>query len=263
YVEALIFCWKVEQQGESATLDKDFEGRLERALASSQTALEKDPDDLRALLARGAAYGVRSRFRLFRLRRNHAARGPVRMREDLRELLKREPGSRDALFGLGLYDYYADVLPKLVKLVRFFARMPGGDRARGLALIEQARSGSLLHDREAQIQLYEIYAFYEKKPDRALEEIQSLVVRYRDWPLWPLKLAEHLGERMALYRDSAGVARGILPTGQKGPANSAGTALALARLSLGESLLPALRPPEARKELLVLVGKRGRASPAV
>jgi hypothetical protein len=263
YVETLIFCWKIEQGGESTTLDKEFEARIERALAAAQAVLKKKPGDARALLARGAAQGVKSRFHLFRLHRTEAARAAVKMREDLREVVKRQPASKDALFGLGLYDYYADVLPKLVKVVRFLARMPGGDRGRGLALIEKARRGSLLHDREAQIQLYEIYAFYEKKPDRALEEIRSLALCYRDWPLWPLKLAEHLRARMGLYKESADVARGILATGQKGHHSFTGTAVLLARLSLGESLLLDLRASEARKELLPLVEPETRATPAM
>ena len=263
YVETLAFCWKIEQSAESAALDKEFEARVERALSAAQAALRKKPGDPRALLARGAIQGVKSRFHLFRLHRTDAARAAVKMREDLREVVKQQPGSRDALFGLGLYDYYADVLPKLVKVVRFLARMPGGDRARGLALIESARRGSLLHDREAQIQLYEIYAFYEKKPDHALEEIRSLVLRYRDWPLWPLKLAEHLRARMGLYKESAEVARGILATGQKGHPSFTGTAVLLARLSLGESLLLDLRTFEAHKELLPLVAPETRAAPAM
>jgi hypothetical protein len=263
YVETLIFCWKVEQGGENAALDKEFEARVERALSVAQAALKKKPGDPRALLARGAVQGLESRFHLFRLHRSEAARAAVKMREDLREVVKLRPASQDALFGIGLYDYYADVLPKLAKVVRFLARMPGGDRARGLALIERARRGSLLHDREAQIQLYEIYAFYEKKPDRALEEIRSLVLRYRDWPLWPLKLAEHQRARMGLYKESAEVARGILATGQRGHHSFTGTALLLARLSLGEALLLDLRASEAHKELLPLLAPETRAPPAI
>lgn len=254
YLEALVFCWKVEQGGESTAFDKDLEAKVEAALASAEAALQKDPQDLRALFARGAAHGVRSRFHLFRLHRTEAARAAVRMREDLRELVRRLPSSKDALLGLGLYDYYADVLPKLVKVMRFLARIPGGDRKRGLASIEEAGKGSLFHDREAQIQLYEIYAFYERRPDRALKEIRALSERYPDWPLWPLKLIEHLRDRMGLYKESADVARTLLERGRRGHPNYAGVSLALARLSLAESLLLDLRPSEARQELASLVG---------
>ena len=63
-----------------------------------------------------------------------AARAAVRMREDLHRVRALDPGHADALFGLGLYDYYADVLPRAAKVLRFLARIPGGDRARGLAV---------------------------------------------------------------------------------------------------------------------------------
>ena len=110
------------------------------------------------------------------------------MREDLLEARVLVPDSKDVAFGLGLYDYYVDVLPRIAKLLRFFARIPGGDRrARPRAPIESAREGSILHDTEVQVQLYEDYAYYEEKPDAALAEIRGLHERYPGSPLWALQ----------------------------------------------------------------------------
>jgi hypothetical protein len=248
YLQALVLCWRLEQRPEAAALDREFEQRVARAVTLAEERLKKDPEDGRALLARGAAHGVRSRFHMFRGHRGDAARDAVRMREDLLRLREQEPGDREALFGLGLYDYYADVLPRIAKVLRFLARMPGGNRARGLDLIEEAREGAALHEVEVKAQLYEIYAFYEDRPDLALHEIRDLRRRYPGWPLWGLKLAEHLRDRVGDFRESAGVANDILAPrrgGTPGPG-----AAALARLSLGESLLLDLRPAAARRALL-------------
>ncbi|HET9314441.1 MAG TPA: hypothetical protein VFQ51_02585, partial [Vicinamibacteria bacterium] len=164
YLESLVAVWRLEQYPPSAAADRDLFRRIDEATRLADAALRKEPKDLRALLARGAAQGVRSRFHLFRGQRSDAAQAAVRMREDLLAVHEADPSCVDALFGLGLYDYYADVLPRLAKVLRFLARMPGGDRERGLQRMESAGEGSLFHDDEVQAQLYEVYAFYEHDP---------------------------------------------------------------------------------------------------
>lgn len=252
YLESLAAIWRLEQYPPSTATDRDLFRRIDEATRLADTALRREPKDLRALLARGAAQGVRSRFHLWRGQRSDAAQAAVRMREDLLAVHEADPSCVDALFGLGLYDYYADVLPKLAKVLRFLARMPGGDRQRGLQRMESAGEGSLFHDDEVQAQLYEVYAFYERDPDRALAEMRGMRRRHPGWPLWALKLAEHLRDRMGLYAESAAVAREALEAGQKGQVNYQGAAGALARITLGESLLADLRFADARRELLLV-----------
>lgn len=250
-LQALALCWRLEQRPESDDLDGPFLRRVEAALAGADARLRQDASDARARLAKGAAFGVRSRYHIFRQHRGDAAKDAVRMREELRRAREIGVTDKDVRFGLGLYDYYADVLPKFVKLLRFFAGMPGGDRERGLAAIEESTEGSLFHDTEARIQLYEIYAFYEDRPDRALGEIEWMRTHHPGWPLWALKLAEHLRERLGLYARAAEVAQGILETAEhhRHP-NYQPVVAVMARIALGEALLLDLRFHEARTVLL-------------
>jgi hypothetical protein len=166
------------------------------------------------------------------------------MREDLLALEQLVPGQPDAEFGLGLYDYYADVLPRLLRLVRFVLGIPGGDRERGLARIEAAREGSLFSTVEVQAQLFEIYAFFEQQPDRALPEIGALRQRFPGSPLWGLKLAA-LELDMGLYREAIEVSRAMVAAAERGHPNYGPPAQAQARLALAEALLLELRPQEA------------------
>ena len=142
YLQALALCWRIEQPPETTARDASFRERVSQALALADRALGRDPHDLRARLARGAAHGVLGRYFLFRDQRREAAREAVRMREDL--VLAREGGASesDLWFGLGLYDYYTDVLPRLFRLLRFFAGMPGATARGGLP-----RSSSHARDR--------------------------------------------------------------------------------------------------------------------
>jgi hypothetical protein len=253
YLQALALAWKLEQRPDSRALDKQLLRCAERAQALADRRLARDPHDLRAWLARGGAHGVRSRLHMFRWEKVPAARAAVMARADLRVAQGLEPENRDARFGLGLYDYYADVLPRLLKLVRFFMGLPGGDRARGLSQIERSREGTLFHATEVRAQLYSIYAFYELEQDRALAEIRSLRQRYPGSPLWALQLAEHLRERLGLYAESAQVAREIVAEAGSHP-NYAPVVGAMGRLALGEALLEDLRLPEARRALSPIRG---------
>jgi hypothetical protein len=249
YLRALVLCWQIEQRGRrDAALEAAFHAEVDRALLLSQARLQADAQDARALFARAAAHGVRSRFHLYRHERGPAARAAVRMREDLQAAARLRPDSAEVRFGLGLYDYFADVLPRFFKLVRFFLGIPGGDRERGLRALEASRE-AVLHDVEARVQLFEIYAFWEDQPDRALAEIAFLRARYPHWPLWGLKLAEHLRERLGAYARSAAVAREMLEAGAQGEANYQGAAAAMAQLALGEALLLDLRLTEAEEAI--------------
>lgn len=250
-LEALALAWKLEQRPHLDTLDRELQARVERAVALADTALLREPGSSRALLARGAAHGVGSRYHLFRLHRREAARAAVRMREDLLALRERAPENHDLLFGLGLYDYYADVLPRFVKIMRFFLGIPGGDRERGLRSIEAAKEGSLFYGSEVRAQLYDIHAWFEGRPDLALAEAEWLREHYPHSPLWALRLSEHLRDRLGLYARSAAVSREILEAARKGQVNYSGEGVrVLARVHLGEALLLDGRPAEARAALL-------------
>jgi tetratricopeptide (TPR) repeat protein len=253
YVLALALCWKVEQQPETELLDREVKVRAANAVARADAALERDPADVRALFARGAAWGALSRYHLFRLHRSDAARAAVRMRQDLTSVRVLDPGHEDARFGLGLYDYYADVLPRAAKVIRFLARVPGGDRRRGLATIEDAASGSTLHRTEARVQLFEIYAFYEEQPGRAMDQLDELRRLYPTHPLWALRAAEHLRARLGAYGDAVAAGREILARAARGETNYRGPWVpALTRLEMGHALLSDLRPAEARPVLLAV-----------
>lgn len=252
YLVALALCWRIEQRPESTDLDKDFEAHVDRAIALADARLKKDRADARAWLARGAAHGVRGRLLLMRAQRRPAAREAARMRADLLVARSLDPHDGDVLFGLGLYDYYADVLPRAAKLLRFLAGLPGGDRERGLARIEQAKGAAGLHRTEAQWQLYEIYAFYEADADRAYAEIRELHARYPASPLWALKQAEHERMRLGLYARSAELARQVLGEAERGHANYSPVVAGMARAALGEALLLDLRTAEARRVILQL-----------
>jgi tetratricopeptide (TPR) repeat protein len=259
YYRALALCWLIEQRGGDAPeLEAEFGRHLDRAVGLAERRLRRDAQDLRARLGRGGAHALRSRLALFRGQRRSGARDAVKMREDLLAVHRLDPSSLEAAFGIGLYDYYADVLPRFLKIVRFFLWVPGGDRERGLARIEEVSRSRAVHRVEALAQLYEIHAYYERRPDPALAAIRELRERYPGSPLWALRLAEHLRDRMGLYAESAEVSREVLRAAEERRPNHAPVVGAMARVFLGEALLLDLRTADARSQVApVLEGASG------
>lgn len=250
YVDLLARAWDLEQAPEQAERDQQFHRRADGLIARCDARLLRDPRDAEARFVRGASWGVRSRLHLFRVQKGDAARTAVKMRADLLEVPESHALRAEALFGLGLYDYYADVLPRLLKLLRFLVRIPGGDRERGLRAIEQAERRAKLHHTEVQAQLFDIYAWYEERHDEALERALALRRRYPGAPLWGLRLADHQRERLGLFAESASTARELLQAVERRHPNYAPVVGLMARVALGEALLDDLRPAEARAAVL-------------
>ncbi len=252
YLQALALEWRLEQAPHSLEHDAKVLAFAERALALADARLGEDRRDGRALLVRGAAHGAKSRLHLFRWDRNPASREAVRMREAL--LAARGSGvtALDLDFGLGLYDYYADTLPRLFKLVAFVLGIPAGDRERGRAEIARvAHGGSFFHDAEARVQMYDIHTYFEQRPDRALPAIRELRRRYPGWPIWGMKLAELLREPLGLFAESEAVCREMLATAeQHRHVNYQPIVADMAHALLAESLLLDLRLDEARAHAL-------------
>jgi len=247
YLQALALEWRLEQDPGNRTHDAEVLALADRALGLADVVLTRDGTDGRALLARGAAHGVKSRLHLFRWDKGPASREAVRMREALAAARASGANVLDLDFGLGLYDYYADTLPRFFKLVAFVLRIPGGDRERGLdAIARVARGGSFFHDDEARVQMYDIQSYFERKPDGAVHWIREMWRLHPGWPIWGLKLSQLLGEPMGLWAESAAVARRILATAEEGRRPNYQPAVgAMARALLADALLGDLRFDEA------------------
>jgi len=248
YLELLARAWAIEQSGNGPSRDDDFHRRVDALVALADQRLAADPHDGRARFLRGAGQGLHSRLYLLRWQRRPAARAAARLREDLLLVPQGDALWAEAQFGLGLYDYYADVLPRLFKLVRFLLGLPGGDRARGLQTLETAREQALLHRTEVQAQLFDIYVYHEGRDDDALREALDLRQRYPGNPLWGLRLAEHQRERLGLYAQSAAVAQEIRAAASAGRPNYAPVVAGLAQVLEAEALLLDLQPPAEIRE---------------
>jgi tetratricopeptide (TPR) repeat protein len=187
--------------------DSTFESLVQQAISKAEARVRTHDNTARNLLNEGMSYGLLARF--YGLRDNDlpTARAGKKMRALLLQALKLDPSLTDAYLGVGIYNYFVDTLPTIVKMLRFLIGLPGGSREVGLQQLETAaRHGDLVRG-EAKFYLAKDFSRgNERQYAKSLALFQELVTEYPDNPLWKLvegSLMIRLGradEGEALYR---------------------------------------------------------------
>ncbi len=200
-LQATSLWWQIVLNPRDTSRDPAFLARVEAAIAACELWTQREPERAEAWFYLGAAYGARVSWRVERSERLAAARDGKRIKESLERALAIAPGLQDARFGIGLYKYYADVAPAVVRFRRFLLLLPGGDRAAGLADMEAASARGQLVVGEAEYQLHWIYFWYENQPQRGLARLEHLRARYPSNPHFLQRIAE---VRETYFHDPAG-----------------------------------------------------------
>ncbi len=146
--------------------------------------------------------------RLYGLRgENRAtARAGIHARTHFLRAIQLDPELVDSEFGLGLYNYYADTLSAIARLLGFFMGIPGGNKQEGIRQLEHDIAGGVLTQDEACFYLALNLHRYDQRYEEALEIIGPLVKKYPSNPLFQLArgdLYAKLGrkeEALACYR---------------------------------------------------------------
>jgi tetratricopeptide (TPR) repeat protein len=136
----------------------------------------------------GMGYGLKARLYGLRGEKLAVARSGVKGREHFLRALKLQPGMGDALTGIGLYNYLADVLSPLAKMLRFFMGIPGGNKKEGIRQLEMAMNTAELTAAEARFYLARNLRNFDQKYERGAELLEPLVAQYPENPSFQLLL---------------------------------------------------------------------------
>jgi TolA-binding protein len=245
---ATITWWRIQLDPEDRSLDEQFSEQADRAIASTDAWAAREPQLAEAQFYNGAAYAVRVQWRVLRDQKLSAARDGKRIKQALDRAIALDPGLEDAYFGLGLYQYYADVAPAAAKVLRFLLLLPGGNRAEGLARMERARTAGRLLQGEADYQLQIVYLWYEKRLDRAVGLLTSLRDRYPGNPLFAADLADVQDRYQHDITASLTTWRELISAARDGRVNEPALAEAQARLGAARQL-EALHETDSALEL--------------
>lgn len=205
----------VVPSGSSTPYDSQFNKLVDEAIAKARANRKAHRDVARNYLYEGMAYGLRGRLASMRQSNLAAARAAKQMRSLLIDAVSQDRHLADAYAGLGLYDYFVDTLPTIVKLLRWIIGLPGGSRERGVQEIEYAAKHGQLTNAEALYYLAKDYSrTSEKQYARSLELFKQLHSQYPGNGLWTLMVGSleirtgHAEEGEALYREVLNQERG-------------------------------------------------------
>jgi tetratricopeptide (TPR) repeat protein len=165
--------WKRgKQPGDDAYLgvaDKDIEA-AEARLAKSETA--------EMHVYAGLGYALKARVYGLRGENRNVARAAVKGRAEMLRALELDPQQADATAVLGVYNYYVDTLSPIVKLLRIFMGIPGGNKEEGVRQMEVGAKEGVLMEVDARFLLASLIRQYDLKYEQALSAVAPLAERY-------------------------------------------------------------------------------------
>ena len=179
FLMALNTWWKILLDFSDTSHDEDFYAAMEKVIDRSDRLLKQDKQNFDAMFFKGAALGFRGRLRSNRREWFKAATDGKRAMDYVLDVAKKDPTNHDYLFGKGIYDYYAAVIPArypFIKPVTTF--LPKGDRARGLRQLERSAAEGYYIQTEAAYFLLQIYYLFEKNYVKSVQYVSWLRERH-------------------------------------------------------------------------------------
>ncbi|MBI4427995.1 MAG: tetratricopeptide repeat protein [Ignavibacteriales bacterium] len=185
FFRAMVVWWQILTNFDDEAKDAKFTDMLEGVIAMCEKRLDKDPRDVTALFFKGGAVGFRGRLRANRSKWLSAANDGIVALPIVRKAYEIDPKNYDILLGIGIYNYYAEVVPDKYPVVKpFMIFFPSGDRKKGLEQLDLAARFSKYARTEASYFLMQNNFTFEKNYIKALEIARQLHVLYPRNPLF-------------------------------------------------------------------------------
>jgi len=182
---AAVEWWRILIDIENTSRDQGFIGLLDRVIELCDRRLDRDEHDVAALFFKGGALGFQGRLHGNREDWIKAASSGRSALPIVQETYALAPDNEDVLFGIGLYNYYAAVIPEMYPFVKpLMLFFPSGDKATGIAQLRRAAAGAKYADTEASYFLLQILYNFEKDYPAALAIAETLHAAYPANPLF-------------------------------------------------------------------------------
>jgi len=258
-LDAVSLWWQIQLDPRSRQLDAAFLQQVNGAIAAAEAWTTREPSRAEAWFYVGASYATRVQWRVLRNEKLAAARDGKRIKEALERAVALDPNLEDAYFGIGMYQYYADVAPAAARFLRWLLLLPGGDRARGLQQMLRARDHGELLRGEADFQLQTVYLWYENQPAKALALLERLRTKYPGNPLFPLHIADVHDVYFHDLPASLDVYADLLDAAGRRRVNEPDLAAAAARFGMARQLDALFETDRAIEQLDALIHDRPTA----
>jgi hypothetical protein len=136
----------------------------------------------------GLGWALQVRVYALRGESRAAAHAGVSARSEMLAALKLDPEMADATAALGIYNYYVDTLSPIVKLLRIFMGIPGGDKQTGIKQMQIGMNQGSFLAVDIRFILARSLRTYDQKYEEALSDAEPLLARYPQNPIFMLLL---------------------------------------------------------------------------
>ncbi len=170
FLKALNTWWEILLDMSDDSHDDAFFAAMDEVIARSDRLLARDQENFDAMFFKGAALGFRGRLRSNRGDWFKAAMDGKRAMDYVLAVAKKDPGNHDYVFGKGLYDYYAAVIPDrypFTKTVMVF--FPKGNRERGIQELQRTAEKGTYIQTEAAYFLLQVFYLFEDDYEKSVE----------------------------------------------------------------------------------------------
>ncbi len=183
FFPAMIDWWRIMLDLQVEEYDEEFIEKLDGTIDFCDDILDDDPDNVDALFFKGGALGFRGRLYAVREDFFNAALDGKEALPLVYKAYELEPENKDVELGFGIYNYYAEVIPREYPFVKpFMIFFPGGDRIKGLKQLEDVAQNGRYAKIESRYFLMMLYYKYEENYGKALEYNRLLLGEFPDNP---------------------------------------------------------------------------------
>ncbi len=176
---ATVEWWNILVDFDNTSRDDRLLSLLEKTIDICDKRLDKDPDDIAALFFKGGALGFRGRLFGNRSDWMKAANAGREALPIVQHAFALDPHNKDILLGIGIYDYYAAIIPEQFPIVKpLMVFFPSGDKQRGSRELRAAADSGRYAAVEASYFLMQALQNFEHRPDEALTIALNLHQRF-------------------------------------------------------------------------------------
>jgi tetratricopeptide (TPR) repeat protein len=178
---AMVDWWKIVCDIDNTAHDERFLSELDRVIDLCDKRLDENENDVAALFFKGGALGFRGRLHGNREDWVKAANDGRTALPIIRKAYALAPNNDDVLLGIGIYNYYAEIVPEQYPFVKpLMIFFPKGDKNKGIRQLRQASEQAAYANVEATYFLMQLFQNYEKQYGEALQFALKLHKRYPD-----------------------------------------------------------------------------------
>ena len=211
----MIDWWRILLNTTNEKYDNGFLIKLNNIIEKCDSILDKNPKNIDVLFFKGGAIGFRGRLRALRHSWLKAADDGRLALPIIKKVTSLDSRNYDAIFGLGIYNYYASILPDKYPILKpFMLFMPSTDKDEGIRQVKLTAEKGIYAKYEANYFLMLIYFTDEDKPFESYKYASLLAKKFPDNPVfekWEGRIAAKVGNSFT----ASEIFKNVLIKGQK------------------------------------------------